>query len=106
MSFHEQVGGVIGKIFIQLAKQSVCQSQSSGHSTDEMMYAIFGNYHIFTKILCSLWTEQDIPSLKYLARYTGLLVFLTEVTEPYRSVIAWLVWPWLVPADPHFHLAC
>ena len=54
MSFHEQVGGVIGKIFIQLAKQSVCQSQSSGHSTDEMMYAIFWNYHIFTKILCSL----------------------------------------------------
>ena len=88
MSFHGQIGGVIGKMFIELAKQSVCQSQSSGHSTDEMVCSIFGNYHMFSKILYSLCTEQDIPSLKYLARYTGQLLFLTKVTEPYCSVIA------------------
>ena len=27
---------------------------------------------MFTKILCALSTEIDIPTVKYLARYTGL----------------------------------
>ena len=33
---------------------------------------IGGDRHMIMKILCSLCTQIDIPTLKYLARYTGL----------------------------------
>ena len=39
------------------------------------MYYMFGDCllnYMFTKFLCSFCTEIDIPTLKYLARYTDL----------------------------------
>ena len=40
----------------------------------QMMCAMFGDCllsYMFTELLCSFCTEIDIPTLKYLARYTG-----------------------------------
>ena len=45
------------------------------HQAIEMMYVMFWDCFLsslFTKFLCLFGTEIDIPSLKYLARYTGL----------------------------------
>ena len=68
ISFHGQVGNVIGKIYISLAKLSVCQSSQ----VIQMMCVRFRDCHMFTKILCSLCIEIAIPTLKYLANYTDL----------------------------------
>ena len=42
----------------------------SGIKPIQTMCAMLGDYHIFTKLLCSFFTKIDIPTLKYLARYT------------------------------------
>ena len=45
------------------------------HQAIEVMCAVFGDCllgYMFTKFLCSFCTEINIPTLKYLARYTAL----------------------------------
>ena len=66
----------------QALKKNLSHTQSWGHS-DEMICAMSdGDCHMLTKILSWLCTEIDIPTLKYLARYTGLaIVSLTEITQ-------------------------
>ena len=59
MSFHGQVGRVIGQIVIS-------------HQVIQMMCAMFGDCHMFTKVLCSFCTEIDMDTLKYQAKYTRL----------------------------------
>ena len=60
-----------------------------GHPDDVCLE--FAICSVFTKILCSLCTERYKPTLKYLARYTGLNSILTE-WHNHSSVIDWLAW--------------
>ena len=82
MSFHGQVGRAIGKITIQLSGYILLSSQCVSHSYHiiQMMYAKFGDFHMFTNT-----------------------AFLTE-SHNHSSVNVSLVWLWLGLAVRHVHL--
>ena len=73
-SFHEQVGSVIGQVFIQRQLSSLCQS--SGHPDD----------------VCYAWGLPDkLYVYKFLARYTGLNNIFDGIMQPHCSycLICW-----------------
>ena len=70
------------------------------HQVIDMMCAMFGDCllsSLLAKFLCSFGTEIDIPTLKYLERYTGLnsIFYCINATTVQLLLDLWVKIWWL-----------